>query len=241
MKQTPEINELAKALLLVQSELKSIEKDSINPHFKNKYASLTAVIDSTRGPLAKQSLMIVQTHSTTTEGQATLVTTLLHSSGQYIQSHLPLVLSKQDMQGMGSATSYARRYGLLAILNLAAEDDDGAHASDSEPKATTPYQKPVVSMWTKPSPTVGAAILNAGSKGYPSDAQLKRLFAICKSNGWSEGRLNDLLRTKYGISDKSQIASRADYETICKTIEQGSSPTDNLEPPPIDDRDYLPF
>jgi len=48
-----------------------------------------------------------------------------------VSSNVPLVLAKNDMQGMGSAITYARRYGIMSLLNIPAEDDDGNEASRS--------------------------------------------------------------------------------------------------------------
>jgi len=63
----------------------------------------------------------------------TLTTTLIHKSGQWIQSEMPLHLPKQDPQGQGSAVTYARRYAYMAILGLVADDDDDGNAA-SRPK-----------------------------------------------------------------------------------------------------------
>jgi hypothetical protein len=56
-------------------------------------------------------------------------TLLLHDSGESHSSKVYLVLDKQNMQGLGSAITYARRYGLLGMACLAPEDDDGNDAS----------------------------------------------------------------------------------------------------------------
>ena len=61
-------------------------------------------------------------------------TRLLHTTGESFSSKVYLVLDKQNMQGLGSAITYARRYGLLGMANLEAEDDDGNEASKPSTK-----------------------------------------------------------------------------------------------------------
>lgn len=121
------------ALAKAQSEIGVAVFDSVNPHFRSKYASLSAVREVIKGPFAKHGLSVSQWLDG--EGQEILLTTLLtHSSGQYIQSTFPLLLQKRDMQGLGSATTYARRYALAAIAGVVSdEDDDGNEASIPRP------------------------------------------------------------------------------------------------------------
>jgi len=57
---------------------------------------------------------------------------LLHSSGQWISGTIVIPAPKEDPQGYGSAQTYARRYGLMAIVGVCPEDDDG-EAAKSQP------------------------------------------------------------------------------------------------------------
>jgi len=135
------INELAAALSKAQSSLIAAKKDSKNPFFGSKYASLEAVWDSCRDTLGKNNLSICQTMAYH-DGESFLCTTLLHSSGQFLQGEQRLNPVKNDPQGMGSSISYARRYGLSAILGIVAdEDDDGNAASGNKEKAEDKVQK----------------------------------------------------------------------------------------------------
>jgi hypothetical protein len=68
-------------------------------------------------------------------------TMLIHKSGQTISGRMLVKPTKNDMQGLGSAITYARRYGLQAITGLPTEDDDGNHASKVQPKQTTRSEK----------------------------------------------------------------------------------------------------
>lgn len=111
------IGELAKALAIVQSKLAPAKKDSQNPFFRSSYADLNSVWDSCRELLTSNGLSVVQTNQITLDG-VIVETILLHSSGEYIGGELFLPLTKQDAQGVGSALTYGRRYGLAAIVGI---------------------------------------------------------------------------------------------------------------------------
>jgi len=127
--QSNEINELAIALAKCQGEMESAKKDSDNPFFKSKYADLSSVWATCRIPLTKNGLSIAQTLETIND-KLHLNTLLLHSSGQWIKSTMPIISAKQDAQGMGSGITYARRYCLSAIIGISQDDDDGEAAVD---------------------------------------------------------------------------------------------------------------
>lgn len=124
-----EIKDLCAALSKAQGMMRNASKDSLNPHFKSKYADLASVIDASREPLAVNGLSFVQV---TGEDNLipTITTYLMHESGQWISSFMKLPLPERyTSQQLGSSMSYARRYMLSAILGIAAEDDDGNSAS----------------------------------------------------------------------------------------------------------------
>ena len=120
------------ALIKAQREFPAVIKDSNNPHFKNTYASLESVLEAVTPTLCKNGLAILQTYGIS-EGQPTLKTILAHESGETIEGEQPLLMAKQDAQALAGASTYARRYGILAILSLAAEDDDGLTATRPPP------------------------------------------------------------------------------------------------------------
>jgi len=123
MYQSEQINELAFALSKAQSEITPAIKDSVNPFFKSKYADLSNVWDACRTPLTKNGLTVIQTMDYK-EDKIFLVTTLAHSSGQWIKSILPIIPNKQDAQGIGSAITYMRRYSLAALVGVTTDEDD---------------------------------------------------------------------------------------------------------------------
>ncbi len=127
MNQSENICDLAIALAKCQGEMEPAVKDSLNPHFKSRYADLNSVWSACREPLSKNGLSVVQTMETINE-KLFLHTLLLHSSGQWIRSTMPVVTAKNDAQGIGSGLSYARRYSLSAICGISQDDDDGEAA-----------------------------------------------------------------------------------------------------------------
>ena len=130
MKTSDKIDALAPAYIAAQTELKNATFDKINPHFKSRYATLAQVRDTVTPVLAKHDLAIIQ-GSIVSDGGACITTRLLHKSGQWIESSYPFSAGKP--QEMGSAMTYARRYGLSAICNIASEeDDDGNEGQKSD-------------------------------------------------------------------------------------------------------------
>jgi len=126
------MKELAMALAKAQAEIGAAAKSSVNPHFKSKYADLSEVWDAWQKVGPKHGLSIAQTVKLLDGGQQALVTTLLHVSGESLTSEMLLTPSKNDMQGIGSAITYARRYCMAALVGIVQDDDDGNAASSGE-------------------------------------------------------------------------------------------------------------
>ena len=122
------IANLADALSKAQGAMRNAVKDSDNPFFKSKYADLASVADACRDELAQNNLAVCQL-PTMREGKMVLEYVLMHASGEFIGSELEMTPVKTDPQGIGSAITYARRYTLAGIANVATEDDDGNAAS----------------------------------------------------------------------------------------------------------------
>lgn len=131
MQKSETITALAKALSIFQVKVGSIKKDSVNPFFKSKYASLTTIIEHISIPLSESGLCYTQFPDETG-----LTTVLMHAeSGEYIQATYQMPVAKaNDPQAVGSAITYARRYALGAILGLAIDEDDDANAASQQPK-----------------------------------------------------------------------------------------------------------
>lgn len=132
MNKSDGISDLAAALVKAHGEINAVIKESSNPFFKSKYADLASVVEAVKPPLLKQGIVVVQgVHDA--EGGVAVETMLLHQSGQWISSTLRLPASKEDAQGYGSAITYGRRYGLMAICGVPAADDDGNAAVATVP------------------------------------------------------------------------------------------------------------
>lgn len=120
---------LAEALVAAQADMPAVAPDAVNPHFRSKFVSLDHLIAMTRPVLNRHGLAIRQS-PTHIDGQPALETTIHHVSGEEASSVMPLLVSKSDMQGLGGAITYARRYAWAAALGICAdEDDDGNQAS----------------------------------------------------------------------------------------------------------------
>ena len=145
MEMSTDIKELATALSKAQAQVEGAAKDSANPHFKSKYADLASVWSACREALTKNGLSVAQFPGEMIADRMTMTTMLMHSSGQYLRETLSIPLSKVDAQGYGSATTYARRYALAAVVGVCPEDDDGNAASQGSPgrQSGTQGQKPV--------------------------------------------------------------------------------------------------
>lgn len=121
------------ALAKAQSEMGKALKSAANPHFKSRYADLAEVMDACLPALNSNGIAVFQPMRET-DGARYVVTILAHASGETIECAVPLIVQKNDMQGLGSAITYARRYGLMSMAGIAPEDDDGNAAAQAAPK-----------------------------------------------------------------------------------------------------------
>lgn len=145
LNQSEQINELASALAKAQAEIQPALKESVNPFFKSRYAGLSSVWSACKEALTKNGLAVIQTMDAAS-GHLMLLTTLVHSSGQWIRSSVPVNPTKNDPQALGSAITYMRRYSLAAIAGVTTDDDDGncasQYAENSTNGCTTSITKP---------------------------------------------------------------------------------------------------
>jgi len=142
MSQSELINELAAALSKAQGEMQAAIKDKVNPFYKSSYADLGSVWDAARPVLSKYGLCVMQTTEMLPDAsKIVMVTTLAHTSGQWVKSYLPLNPSKNDSQGVGAALTYLRRYSLSALVGVVCDEDDDGETSVGRGK-TQNNQKP---------------------------------------------------------------------------------------------------
>lgn len=138
-----ETAKLDAALAKAQGEIEAASKDKTNPAFRSRYADLTAVWAACRPALAKHGISLTQWPIHAEDGRLHIVTRVAHA-GEWIKSHFSIPVTKQDPQGYGSATTYAKRFTLAAALGIVADEDDDGNAASARP---APRQEP------KPEPT----------------------------------------------------------------------------------------
>ena len=125
MSQSEVINELASALSKAQGKFGHIMKAKAVKFGQTNYAyaDLAGCFDACREALSENGLAIVQQMQQLGNGWV-VVTKLMHASGQWIDSVLPIIVEGKP-QDLGSRITYMRKYQLWSILGLATEDDDG--------------------------------------------------------------------------------------------------------------------
>ena len=141
MTRSDSIAKIAPALVAAQAAFPSIVKDGKNPAFRSKYATLDGIMAAVRPALAANGLAVVQgaihpeTDGPKLVGLA-VESVLVHTSGEWMATMVPVPVTKSDAHGLGSALSYGRRYGISALLALTTDEDDDGNA------ATRPPQQP---------------------------------------------------------------------------------------------------
>jgi hypothetical protein len=122
------------ALCAAQADMGPVVKGAVNPHFKSKYADLADVMQVAIPALTDHGIAVFHVMEQV-EGKSYMTTILAHGeSGTDIRCPVPLIVQKNDMQGMKSATTYAKRIGIESLTGIAPEDDDGNAAAKAAPK-----------------------------------------------------------------------------------------------------------
>lgn len=140
MQHSEELDKLMAALSKAQAEFPRIGFDSTNPFLKNKYASLGAVVETIKPVMEKHGLALMQ-FPVSADGRVGVNSVLGHSSGQWISDTYTMEVGqekgKSEAQLVGSIISYLRRYGIVSILGLYADEDNDGN------KVTTTTKKPL--------------------------------------------------------------------------------------------------
>ncbi|HGC9219674.1 TPA: ERF family protein [Streptococcus agalactiae] len=145
MRKSESITEYAKAFCKAQLEVKQPLKDKDNPFFKSKYVPLENVTEAITTAFANNGISFSQDPTTNTEnGYIDVATLVMHTSGEWVEyGPLSVKPTKNDVQGAGSAITYAKRYALSAIFGITSDQDDDGNEdskpnnSRQSPKATT--------------------------------------------------------------------------------------------------------
>lgn len=229
---------LAEALSKAQAEMKAPLKkckvdftDKQGRRVKYNYADLADLIEAVKEPLSKNSLAVSH-RIEVVKGGLDLVTLLLHASGESLSSNYPLPDPTQiKPQEFGSAITYARRYSLSCLVGIASdEDDDGSSAT---PPSKPQEQKAKVPISPKNYAPGASDPLDAALKAPPklpkpksegpSEAQLKRLYAIGQAMGWNSHAIR--LYSVAHVNRTPGKLSPSQYDQLCTFID--GTPFDN--------------
>jgi hypothetical protein len=172
------MKQIASALVKAQKAFGPALKSATNPHFKTKYADLSACVEAVIDSLNENGIALIQKNHLDDSG-VTVETVFVHESGEMLDCgklHVPA--AKNDPQGYGSALTYARRYSLMAACGIAPEDDDGnAGAAAKRQQDENNRQRPALDT----SPKARAQrIIEGVSKG-------DEVNAAAAMAGWEDG------------------------------------------------------
>lgn len=204
--QSPDIKKLATALAKAQGAMGHATKNAENDHFHNTYADLAAVIDAGRKPLSDNGLAVVQAIQILDAQRYMLVTTLMHSSGQWTRSFCPILTNKNDAQGLGSGLTYMRRYSYAAMIGVAQEDDDGNGASERRP----PVQKTQASAQPQAPKNQAAPTKNHAHAGDPAvlkinAADARAMFDAAAKKKISPDDVKSMMQAFHGVSESKNL------------------------------------
>lgn len=221
MKRSESITKIAAALMKFNREVETIKRDGTNKitsgGVTSKYATLDNIIESIRPKLAEHGLMIIQEPGTE-EGTVTLKTTILHESGEWIESDtLQMKPQKTDPQGIGSTITYARRYQLGALLNLATEEDDDGNYGSNRNGGNQGNQQP--------QKQGGDGQQSAPQKpaGLASDKQRRFMFSIAKSKGLDDTQIKQLVKHFTKKESTKELTTR-EASNLIETLQTTEAP-----------------
>lgn len=199
MKSSDTLTSIAPALVKAINAIDGVKRDASNPHFKSKFATLEAVIDAAQHALASNGLTVLQGPGLMQGNALTVSTRLLHESGEWIETEFAIPMAKQDPQAAGSAVTYARRYSLMAMLNMPAVDDDGESAMQRG-QSQQPQQQ--ARRDTGPGEVDGVDWWGAEGSGVSAHQ--------AKKEGWDD--LHEQLRSQI-----DQLHTAAEWKDFCAT------------------------
>jgi hypothetical protein len=138
-------------LLSAQKKIGVIAKDKVNPYFDSKYTDINALIEMVKPILNEEGLLILQPLSNV-NGRPAITTIIMHGT-ERIESTFTIP-DIDNPQKVGGAVTYGRRYMLMSLLCMEAEDDDGNAASQpSAPKKDKPKEQSKQAGSSKEIPT----------------------------------------------------------------------------------------
>lgn len=192
---------LTAALVAAQKQMPDLQRDKINPHFKSAYLSLEKLLEEVLPVLNANGLAVTQWPTffvVDGEAKPALRTVLVHGeSGEQMDGTMLLLPTKNDPQGQGSAITYAKRYALMSLCGLSAdEDDDGNKASGRKAKK-------------KDEPRDPACI---------TAAQRTRLFAVAREHKVPTDKVREII-TRIAAVDSSDDILKDKYDAVIAELE----------------------
>lgn len=193
MKTSEQINDIAEALAKAQSAIKAVPRDKTvtvktktGASYKFAYAPFETIVEAVRKPLGDNGLAFIQA-TTRDESGLSLVTRLIHQTGQWIETSIPVDVMERGAQALGSATTYSKRYALTLLLGIAADDDDDGNAADGNTAQAAP-SKPI-----------------AGTKSGAPDQRVmapeEEAEAMAKAQEWADALIEQI----QGIEDEPAL------------------------------------
>jgi hypothetical protein len=215
--ESPEIEKITEALCKAQSLMDNAEKNSNNPHFDRKYSDLASVWTACRVPLTSNGIAIIQT-PIKRGNEYVMRSKLSHTSGQWFACEIGLLMGRQDMQSLGSAMTYARRYGLMALAGIAPAEDDGNAAVGGKEKDEKKHNPNRERQAQEQAERNAQALKNAQKKGEekkaaaaksqdPLDGKIRKLFLDVMGARKGEDALakrNEILKV-LGLEDLKDV------------------------------------
>ena len=160
---------ILKKLEKFQSLVGAVKKDGNNPYFKSKYATLNSVLETIGKHLETCGLLVVQ--NPMVDKLETIIFDV--ESGESIKSEIPYI-QISDMQKLGSAITYARRYALMSMFNLEAEDDDVNGAMPKKEEVKEEKMTAEQEVWLKENKANFSKMLEYDKKIYKTDYITKK-------------------------------------------------------------------
>lgn len=163
MKTSEKVDLIIPALLKVKEKLQAVIKDSNNPFYKSKYATLESHLLEVEPLLAENGLLLLQpTVYNDLTNMNSVESNIYHSSGQFVSASLAITATGLDAQKIGASVTYYRRFTLGALLGIINADDDGNTASNK----VNPAQK-IVAPATGPNAGQGTVKLGTNPASVP--------------------------------------------------------------------------
>jgi hypothetical protein len=107
-----------------KQEIGVVKKNAKNPHFKNTYADLNALIEAVEPILLSKGLILLQPIK---DGKV-FTQVIDTETFEMVESSIDLT-PNLTAQALGSQITYYRRYTLQSLMSLQSDDDDGQKAS----------------------------------------------------------------------------------------------------------------